>query len=156
MKVILLDFDGVLNCSVTLREQGGYGLYLEEEKMEVLKEIVDQTGARIVLTTSWREHWEPNGGGDAVGKEIDALFARHGLSVFDKTPRSRISREEEIRLWLEENGEAERFAVLDDMLLYEDFLKGHFVKTSDFFGGLTREDAQRAIRILKGEKDDLQ
>lgn len=49
MKVIFLDFDGVIT---TLRSN--WSLY--KEKMLLLKRIVDATGAKIVISGSWRRH----------------------------------------------------------------------------------------------------
>lgn len=50
MKVIFLDFDGVMN---TFNDK-----ILQDDKLALLAEIVDKTQAKIVLSTSWREHWE--------------------------------------------------------------------------------------------------
>lgn len=47
MKVIFLDFDGVIT---TMKSRWN----LCKEKMELVKEIVDKTGAKIVISSSWR------------------------------------------------------------------------------------------------------
>lgn len=47
MKVIFLDFDGVIT---TMKSHWN----LCKEKMELVKEIVDKTGAKIVISSSWR------------------------------------------------------------------------------------------------------
>lgn len=54
MKVIFLDFDGVITS------KNGYSL--DPEKMELVKRICDETGAYIVVSSSWRR------------KRIDNLF----------------------------------------------------------------------------------
>lgn len=47
MKIIFLDIDGVLNYENSKSK-------VEEEKVKLLKEIVDKTGAEIVLSSDWR------------------------------------------------------------------------------------------------------
>ena len=49
-KVIFLDVDGVLNSSRTLHED----ISLEDDLISNLKELVDKTGAKIILSSSWR------------------------------------------------------------------------------------------------------
>jgi hypothetical protein len=147
MKVIFLDFDGVLNSQ---QDPGdGWGVTLIPSKLELLKRLVDSTAARIVLSTSWREHWakEPTQR-DATGATIDLLFGSHGLQIFDKTPVLPEGREAEIKAFIEQHPEIENFVVLDDRLLGADHLKGHFVKVSSYFGGLDETDIQKATDIL--------
>ncbi|MBR6568564.1 MAG: hypothetical protein IKK60_07930 [Clostridia bacterium] len=151
MKVIFLDFDGVLNSDKYIRECGHTGVVIDPEKMEYLKEIVDLTDAKIVLTTSWREHWDKNPDEcDDTGKLINSIFAHYGLEIYDKTPVIRPDREKEIKKWLEDNPETVNFVVLDDMRLEADFLTGHIIKTSAFRDALKEKDVKEAIRILKG------
>lgn len=61
MKVIFLDIDGVLNTARTFRRQhkiwketGERGLEIDEFRVFYLQKIVEQTGAIIVLSSSWR------------------------------------------------------------------------------------------------------
>ncbi len=149
MKVIFLDFDGVLNTDRYIRDCGHTGVVIHPEKIRLIKKIVDSTGAEIVLTTSWKEHWSPNPERcDASGKLINEIFERNGLTIYDKTPKTHLPREEEIRSWLEDNPDTENFVVLDDMRLVADFLTGHFVKTTAFRDALEETDAEAAIKIL--------
>ncbi len=151
MKIIFLDFDGVLNSDRYIRDCGHTGVVIDPSKMKLLKKIVDNTGAKIVLTTSWKEHWdkEPEKC-DLSGEHINRIFAQYGLKIYDKTPVIRPDRENEIGKWLENNPETENFVVLDDMRLVADFLTGHIVKTSAFREALEEKDAEEAIRILNG------
>lgn len=148
MKVIFLDFDGVLNSAKYLAACGEFGVVIDPARMVFLKRIVDATAAKIVLTTSWREYWSA-GTEDPTGKKIREIFRSYDLQIFDKTPMLHTRREEEIRAWLTGHPEVENFVVLDDRLLGGDFLSGHFVKTSNHFDGLDAEDAEKAISILK-------
>ena len=153
MKVIFLDFDGVLNSVKYVALCGQYGVVLNPAKMELLKQIVDATAAKIVLTTSWREHWEKDPAlCTDTGLQINERFAQYGLQIYDKTPRIRLSREAEFSYWLGQHPEVQSFVVLDDMFLSADFLQGHFIRTSNYFDGLEEADARQAIEILNGKE----
>ena len=61
MKVIFLDIDGVLNSDAyavryqeeILREKG-YHIFVDPEAVNRVKKICDETGAKIILSSSWR------------------------------------------------------------------------------------------------------
>ena len=149
MKIIFLDFDGVLNGTYYVNKVGGYGIILDPEKMELLAHIVNTTRAKIVLSTSWREHWEPDERlCTQMGRDINRIFGDYGLKIYDKTPEIAGDREYQIESWLDDNPEVTSFVVLDDMFLNSELINDNFVRTSGFLGGLTDEDAQDAIRIL--------
>lgn len=57
MKVIFLDVDGVLNSQDLFERCGEELVPIDEENIRYLKEIVDATGAQIVLSSSWRYGW---------------------------------------------------------------------------------------------------
>ena len=53
-KIIALDIDGVLNCDTTkARSPSGY-IGVSDKLIKRLKKIVDDTGAKIVLSSDWR------------------------------------------------------------------------------------------------------
>jgi hypothetical protein len=56
MKVIFLDIDGVLNTTSTTEMFEEY-TFVEDEKVQLLKQLVTRTGAKIVLSSSWRYGW---------------------------------------------------------------------------------------------------
>ena len=151
MKVIFLDFDGVLNSEKYLAACGSDGVVIDPSRMILLKQLVDATGAKIVLSTSWREHWskEPTQC-DSTGMLMNDIFSRQGLQIWDKVSQLRMTREAQIKNWLDRHPEVERFVVLDDGLLCAGYLEGRFVKTSNYFGGLNESDVQRACDILNG------
>ena len=61
MRIIFLDFDGVLNSVKYDRERDiTINTNLDESRLPLLKQLVDVTQAKIVLSTSWRRHWNPN------------------------------------------------------------------------------------------------
>ncbi len=149
MKVIFIDFDGVLNTEKYVRSCAEYGLIIDRSKMALLRQITAATDAKIVLSTSWREHWdeEPKNC-DNIGIEINNIFEQYGLHIFGKTPILNSCREDEIADWLEINTQVTNFVVLDDRFLDSELIRGHFVKTSGYAKGLDELSAEKAIEIL--------
>ena len=156
MKVLFVDFDGVLNSE-------GYrddpDLYLEAPiepaKMPLLKRIKDATDCKIVLTTSWREYWSYTGEHtDRIGTFIDKIFSDFGMRVTGKTPeRNFFRRDEEVDFWLRDHHftKVESYCILDDLdeLFYDDIIKKHLIVTNAQTG-ITDDDVRRAIEILNG------
>ncbi len=59
MKIIFLDFDGVLNSKQYHSERDIQKCeFLDISRLNLIKKIVDATGAEIVLSTSWKHHWD--------------------------------------------------------------------------------------------------
>ena len=83
MKVIFLDVDAVLNCDKTPNPRK-FPYIVDRKLLARLQKLLDSTGAKVVLSSSWRC--------DPVG----LLAARHyGVPVFDvcpDKPRSQRSR----------------------------------------------------------------
>ena len=153
MRVIFLDFDGVLNSERYLAASGEDGVVIDPARMFLLKQIVNATGAEIVLSTSWREHWSVKAEEcSSTGRRIHQIFNTFGIRILDKTPKLHTGREVEIRSWLDTHPQVRSFVVLDDRLLCAQRLKGHFVKTSNHYDGLDETDVQKAIGILNAEE----
>lgn len=105
-KVIFLDVDGVLNTHTSFRAEVFDPL--DSDKLDLLAKVVKETGAVVVLSSTWRL-WV-----DSRGKVIRELGLR-GVSVIGCTPQLHgMPRGTEIQKWLQ-NREVERFAILDDM-----------------------------------------
>ncbi len=149
MKVVFLDFDGVLNSEKYIRECGYYGVIINPTRIKLIKKIIDATDAKIVLSTSWREHWDKDTDKcDAIGENINDIFERYGLSIFDKTAFLDRSREKEIEQWLHNHPQTENFVVLDDRFLDSVVLRNHFVKTNNYRDGIDENNVKQAIEIL--------
>ena len=59
MKIIFLDIDGVLNSRIYDRKRNRDELTdIDETRLPLVKELVAATGAKIVLSSSWRVHWD--------------------------------------------------------------------------------------------------
>ena len=105
MKVIFLDVDGVLNSQQLFeKSEDAQLISVDEENIKNLKKIVDATGAKIVLSSSWRYGWAEHS--DAVQDWCQILvdiLAKYDLKIIDKTEYlSSGRREDEIKEHLKE------------------------------------------------------
>ena len=142
MRVIFLDVDGVLN---SVRDRFSTEL-VSEYHFDFLKELVDATGAKIVLSSSWRI------GFNAMRQPEKNLLAKlesRGLGIIDFTPIMTGTRGDEIREWLT-NHPVDSFVILDDETDMEEFRETNLVQTN-MNVGLQEKDILKAIKILKGE-----
>lgn len=156
MKVIFLDIDGVLNSRrYDARRDRDALTNIDETRLPLVRKIVDATGAKIVLSSSWRLDWEID---PALCREdgvyINEKFAKYGLKIYGKTPYLGIcaERREEVKKWIADcTEELENFVIIDDYRFGWGELADNFVKTNPNFGlGLEEEHVQRAIEILNG------
>ena len=147
-----MDIDGVLNCNNTTELFLGM-MGIEDRLVEKLSIIVKETGAEIVLVSTWRDYWEPleKGKQDAEGAYLDCKFEKHGIYIKDKTdPNWLYKRGEGIVEWLKDKN-VESFVILDDEPhdYKEVNLEQHWIQTYDVNdGGITDEDVVKAIDNL--------
>lgn len=142
-KVIFLDIDGVMNHVRTRAGPGG-GLraMLEPASVALLNRVVEDTGAAVVISSSWR-----------LVLPLGALreaFAAAGCvaEIVDVTPALDASRRElEIAAWLAAQAEPPaRFVILDDEFTME-ALPGRLVRTSKL-RGLCADDLPAVLERL--------
>lgn len=153
MKIIFLDIDGVVNRWDTKERAPSKVIGVEQCLIALIKQIVDATGAKIVLSSTWRKDWAFN---LMNGKDWFYLrdeFAKQDLHFFDYTPSHKDSnRGREIREWLESTDyDIISYVIIDDEIFdIRDLHKGHMVKTS-FNDGITKGGVDMAIKILSKE-----
>lgn len=153
MKILFLDIDGVLNSHIYDRNRDWTKQTdIDESRLPLLKEIVEATNAKIVLSSTWRVHWEKEEAGcDEDGRYINRIFAQYGLTVYDKTPDlgRGAARREEIGAWLSSAAEVERFVVLDDYRYdWGDLSERVVITDPNRQHGLEREHVEKAIALL--------
>ena len=151
MKVIFLDVDGVLNTVFTIRTTHGF-TFVDTRKVLRLRNIVERTGAQLVLSSTWRLADTPI---NKICYDIlKAEFERVRCPVWiDCTPYfPGRKRQVEIYSWLQIHSEVEEFVILDDLAEELWWYKDHLVHTSKF-DGLNKERAELAIQML-GEKEN--
>lgn len=151
MKVIFLDIDGVVNCYDTKERAPSKVIGVEQRLIAHIKEIVDATGAKLVLSSTWRKDWAF----DLMdGKDWHYLrdeFAKQDLYFMDYTPSRRDShRGEEIKEWLTSTEyDVESYVIIDDeMFDIWDLHEGHMVQTS-YIDGIKPGAVKMAIQILE-------
>lgn len=156
MKVIFLDIDGVLNSDeyfdkIENKNIQGIQSEIDVEKIKLLKKAIDKTGAKVVLSSSWRY-------------TRNAQYLRELLASFeiytDVTPFIQGKRGLEIKQWLSDNKGVEDFVILDDEIFdsYDEELINKLVKISDgnghnFGEGLLPRDIDEIIRRLGKRKE---
>ena len=103
MKIIFLDIDGVLNCDKTANPRK-FPYVVDKRLLARLKKLLDRTGAKVVLTSTWRL--------DPIG-----LFAaKHwGVPFIDISPdMPKSSRCSEVLTWLSRHPKITRYVIIDD------------------------------------------
>lgn len=160
-KIIFLDIDGVLN-SVDYFDQtkhcDGYS-EINPEQVKLLKEIIDRTGAEIVLSSTWRNLAKRKDESEhQMYTYLTDTLQEYGLEIIDHTPYIDQDRPKEIKAWLDAQPDKDiRFVSIDDdypQHEYDKFGIGDcLVKTSYYEknGGLRKEHVKKAIEILNRE-----
>ena len=143
MKVIFLDFDGVITIPPKW--------YLQADLIKNVKKIVDKTGAKIVVSSSWRM--------DTIEETIDKMIGRPKRcprnrmlnwfidNLYDVTHTYRGLRGQEVKDWLNEHDDIENYVIIDDDGDFLDEQLYHFVQTN-YEDGLTEVETKRAIKVL--------
>lgn len=156
MKIIFLDIDGVLNSSDYRQRMGMdyFSQIIDRRKMPILKHIVEETGAEVVLSSTWRKFWNPGENQlDPAGQHIHDIFREYGLWIHSKTPvLQNAGRNNEIQLWLDQHPYVDGYVILDDKDFgWPNALRAHFVQTDLNGDGLEEIQAKQAIDVLKGK-----
>lgn len=116
MKIIFLDIDGVL-------KEDKQGSPFLGKSFDLLKSVVDATGAKLVMSSSWKVKYKDfvDSGYRTDNADILGLYkelSRHGLTVYDYTPLIRtehtLRRPEEIREYLKSADGVEGYCIIDD------------------------------------------
>ena len=157
INVVFLDVDGVLNCSSTkdmcLRYVG-----IEDEKVSLLKQIVDKSKAKIVLISTWKEWWFNTSylkdKQDFLANYLDMKLAKQGLSIYDKTEDELFNRGDGILEYIRHLSwkgiNVNNYVVLDDEIF--DYkrtrITKNLVQTSYNNGGLQRKHVGKALEKL--------
>ena len=125
MKIIFLDVDGVLNTSKTFervynifKNTGKKELEIDLFRLQYLKTIIDQTDAKIVLSSTWRRFFQKIDNkitpSNEKGKLFNNLLINHEIEIYDILSNdSDMNREQLIIDWLSQN-EVESFIMIDD------------------------------------------
>jgi HAD domain in Swiss Army Knife RNA repair proteins len=166
VKILFLDFDGVLNSADyvknrrEIRRPSGHAI--DALTIPRLNAIVERTGAKVVVSSSWRHQYN--------AQRLGEILALHGFTgeVIGTTPDHVLPSDEyvrglaadcvkagigyahergyEIQAWLTEHPEATRFAIVDDDSDMVHLAHRH-VKTS-WETGLLDEHVELLVALL--------
>ena len=171
MKILFLDVDGVLNNHGRMMN-----MYcgIQHEKVNLLNRVLDETGCYLVISSAWRYMVL---GGDMTIKGFEHMLLTHGLKCHNKvigcTPSDEDynSRGKQISEWLDndlykflgpfnysssvyidviENGI--QYVVVDDLddeIGIQISQSGHNIVQTDGKIGLTHEDCNKIISMLR-------
>jgi hypothetical protein len=159
-KYLFLDIDGTLNSSDFFQKfadnQGRTIIStrideaLDPEAIERLNIITNLTGAKIVVSSTWRIDWENNFPG------LVALLQSHGITgeIIGATTTRGSNRGKQIQEWLDQHtGGVESFIILDDDSPRFPPLEDKLIKTT-FAHGLQDEHMWKAIEMLGRKNHD--
>lgn len=156
MKVIFLDIDGVLNSEVfwttqkqhirkqlaleagRTKDEASALANIDPEGVARILKIVKETGAEIVVSSTWRYD-------DCLNYKLRFMGIPHTYGI---TPWSRDRhRGSEIKEWLDEHPEVTNYVIIDDDNDMLDEQEPHFVQTS-WYDGINDYNVEKAIEIL--------
>ena len=161
-KVIFLDVDGVLNrhhWRYGTKEKSPMGYVgVGQKYLEILKQLVDATGAYIVLSSDWKMCFKdldcnPDTA-DEDGKYLLRRLQENGMTIVEKTDDRSVGddystgRGYGIRKYLKAHPEVTNYVILDDCW-FSDFtgsLLEHFVYLEY---PLNKTSLNKAIKILE-------
>jgi hypothetical protein len=159
-KIIFLDIDGVLNVIGQGRDEFGQCFHKHFE--DNLRWIIEQTGAKIVISSTWRmsglsemqRMWKyRNLAGEVIDitpTEVDVV-ERGTCEFYDQ-----VDRGFEIQQWIDDNN-VKCYCIIDDDNDMLPSQRNNFVRTAnnqdhpdciDIGYGLTRKCAERVVEIL--------
>lgn len=152
MNIIFLEVDNVLNCDTSTSHCGNY-TGVDNDKIQRLKKIVNETNAIIVLISDWKIGYSPNI--NECWPHTQYLvkhLKRYGLHISDVTVDERPGfRGAEIKKWLKKVEDLPdiNYVILDDRLFdYEEQnLVTHLVRCNHKCG-LGDIEMKQAIDIL--------
>lgn len=166
-KILFLDIDGVLNTKWWYTQmdrntpRDKYGYAFDPNAVANLKRIIDETGADIVISSSWKsfglteliDMWqERNLPGLIIGITPNSVSDELLLNADIDSIELFHIRGEEIMQWLANHRkQVSNYAIIDDMDNMLPEQQSHFVHVNPEIG-ITKKDADRVIIILKNKE----
>lgn len=125
--------------------------FVDDHLVQRLKDLLDLSGARLVLSSTWREGWhqENESLNDVSFTELRNKFREFNIEIFDRTGEMRQNRWQSIKEYMARPREdsIEHYVIIDD---WDDMgeYSNHLVWTNPSTG-LTDDDIEEALRILE-------
>lgn len=159
VRLLFLDIDGILNSETYYKRRAEnkdtrpYPLSeFDPEAVKQYMRIIQETGAKTVISSSWRHT-------DGLRSILKNVGFRGSPLDFEITPYLGTIRGLEIKKYMEDyldkypEDKIENYCIIDDDIdmLYEQ--KDNFVKCDAYYGGLTKEKANEVIKILNKKQN---
>ena len=145
MKVIFLDFDGVIN-------NWNHFNGVDFENAQILKAIINLTNAKVVATTSNKYSLQGGGSIDYYSSIYYNNYVKYlnelGIEIYDITPFVNKDRTLEIKKNLMKH-DIKQYVIIDDEVIGEE-LQDHQVFL-DLYKGLQKEHVLPTLKILNGQ-----
>lgn len=153
MKLIFLDIDGVLNNDNWWKRNNSAGtpvrlviddtVDFDKDSMKVLNTIIEKTGAKVVISSSWRNYYPL--------EVLKKVLKDNGFvgEIIGKTPKSvphPNRRGNQIQRWIHDNNFEGKFIILDDNADMEHLLP-KLVQTS-WANGLREEHIEKCLKLF--------
>lgn len=158
MKIVFLDIDGVLNSDDWYKSGEAKKAYektkivsdyhFDPNAWKLVEKLLIETGAKIVLTSSWRNYTLGATLKDFTGTKFEVL----NKYIVGITPHSMLrNRGKEIETFIKNTDiKIDRYVIIDDDTDFNTDQLQYFVRT-DWFHGITEENYNKAKKILNNE-----
>lgn len=167
MNIVFLDIDGVLNSMPYFESIKGkrdrIHNEIDESKLPLLKQIIEENNAHIVLSSTWRDlDDEEHPTCYAMWEYLVKSLEKYDMRIMSKTPIIKQKRPLEIKTWLEnrvDKNEIKWISLDDDWSEkhYEEYgIGGHLVSTKFFTydindGGLQEKHVLLAKELFENQ-----
>jgi hypothetical protein len=150
-QIVFLDVDGVLVTRRSLESRTKHGMVVNSDCVSALNSITTETGAMIVLSSSWRFC------GESEMRAILSMWGVEGKLIGITPDLTRVpmvpgglyvgvARRDEIKAWILAHGEeGDSYVIIDDDA--DANLENRLIRTV-FELGLTDSGARRAVEML--------
>lgn len=162
--VVFLDVDGVICTPLSFKLNAllhtpSENMRFDPVAMFYLRLLVKCSGARIILTSSWRDGFEcTDEYSTKATRNLLSRLAANGTPIAGLTPilpYSNGGRGAEIELWLDQNfSEGQpQYVILDDTPYFEEYpqLRAHWVSINSAYG-FRRQELIKAKALLCVQK----
>lgn len=159
-RILFLDIDGVLNTKFWYGQgkRDKYGSVFDPNAVDNLAKIIEETGADIVISSSWkymglsmlRRMWKDR---NLPGKVVDVTpdIMCDELLMNEEDINYLYNRGSEIKGWLLQHKDEDiQYVILDDFDNILPEQQSHFIQT-DHDVGITNVNVKQAIMIMKGK-----
>jgi hypothetical protein len=155
MNVIFLDCVGVVaggEYAKNIHSFPGDSMFrqclneIDPRAVALLNQIVDQTQAKVVITSTWRTKF---------GFEmVERMLQKHGFTgeVIDGTPQTDGIRGNEIQAYLDNEPSVEKFVILDDGDVTKEL--SPFLVQTTWLTGLRQKHVEQAVDLLSQPNGD--